>query len=91
MRNRQRHRQREKQAPCGEPNVGLNPSTLGSEPELKTDAQLLSVRALFSFKDFIYLKEREHEQGRGAEREGEADSLLSREPDARLYPRILGS
>ena len=28
-RERQRHRQREKQAPCGEPNVELNPRTLG--------------------------------------------------------------
>ena len=38
----QRHRQREKQAPCGEPYVGLDPRTLGSRPELKADAQPLS-------------------------------------------------
>ena len=38
---RLRHRQREKQAPCREPNVGLDPRTLGSHPELKADAQLL--------------------------------------------------
>ena len=31
-----------KQAPCGEPNVGLYPRTLGSHPEPKADAQLLS-------------------------------------------------
>ena len=31
--------QREKQAPCREPNVGLNPRTLGSCPEPKADAQ----------------------------------------------------
>ena len=38
---------------------------------------------------FIYLTESasEHEQGRGAEGEGEADSPLSREPDSRLDPR----
>ena len=44
MRNieRQRHRQREKQAPCREPDVGLDPGTQGSHPELKADAQLLS-------------------------------------------------
>ena len=39
---RQRHRQREKQAPCREPDVGLNPSTPGSRPEQKADAQPLS-------------------------------------------------
>ena len=32
----------EKQAPSGEPNVGLDPRTLGSQPELKADAQPLS-------------------------------------------------
>ena len=32
-RKRQRHRQREKQAPCREPDVGLYPRTLGSRPE----------------------------------------------------------
>ena len=40
---RQRHRQREKQAPCGEPDVGLNPGTGGSHPEPKAeDPQPLS-------------------------------------------------
>uniref|UniRef100_UPI0024446BAF tRNA-dihydrouridine(20) synthase [NAD(P)+]-like isoform X2 n=1 Tax=Nyctereutes procyonoides TaxID=34880 RepID=UPI0024446BAF len=37
-RERQRHRQREKQAPCGEPDAGLDPRTPGSRPEPKTDA-----------------------------------------------------
>ena len=41
-RERQRHRQREKQAPYGEPNVGLNPRTPGSQPEPNADAQPLS-------------------------------------------------
>ena len=42
---------------------------------------------------FICLKEREGAQaaGGGAEREGEAGSPLSREPDVGLNPRILGS
>ena len=31
----QRHRQREKLAPCREPNVGLDPGSLGSHPGLK--------------------------------------------------------
>ena len=39
---RQKHRQREKQSPCGEPNVGLDPGTPGYPPELKVDAQPLS-------------------------------------------------
>ena len=39
---RQRHRQREKQAPPRESDVGLNPRTLGSRPEPKADTQLLS-------------------------------------------------
>ena len=34
-REKQRHRQREKQAPAREPDVGLDPETLGSHPELK--------------------------------------------------------
>ena len=41
-RERQTHRQREKQAPNGEPDVGLNPKTPGSQPEPKADAQPLS-------------------------------------------------
>ena len=38
----QRHRQREKQAPCRDPTVGLDPKTPGSQPDLKADAQPLS-------------------------------------------------
>ena len=38
----QRHRQREKQAPRRDPDVGLDPRTPGSHPEPKADAQLLS-------------------------------------------------
>ena len=39
---RQRYRQREKQAPCEDPNVELDPRTLESCPEPKADAQPLS-------------------------------------------------
>ena len=42
QRESQRHRHREKQAPCREPDVGLHPRTLGLGPELKTGAQQLS-------------------------------------------------
>ena len=41
-RERQRHRQRDKQAPCGEPDAGLDPRTPGSQPEPKVDTQPLS-------------------------------------------------
>ena len=41
-RMRQRHKQREKQAPCRKPDEELNPGTLGSRLELKADAQPLS-------------------------------------------------
>ena len=39
---RQRHRHREKQAPCRESDVGLDPGTPGSRPEPKAGAQSLS-------------------------------------------------
>ena len=45
-------RQREKQVPCGEPDVELSPRTPRSQPELKADTQPLShsgaLTALFS-------------------------------------------
>ena len=39
---RQRHRQREKQAPCKGHDVRLDPVTPGSCPEPEADTQLLS-------------------------------------------------
>ena len=36
-----RDTEREKQAPCGEPDMGLDPRTLGSLQEPKADAQPL--------------------------------------------------
>ena len=41
-RKRQRHRQREKQAPYREPNMGLDPGTAETRPELKAETQPLS-------------------------------------------------
>jgi len=48
------------------------------------------------FKDFVYLFDRERETARegtqaGRVGEGEAGFLQSREPDAGLHPRTLGS
>ena len=37
-----RDREREREAPCREPGVGLNPGIPGSRPGLKADAQPLS-------------------------------------------------
>ena len=42
QKERQRHRQSEKQVPWGEPDVGLSPRMSGSGPEPKADAQPLS-------------------------------------------------
>ena len=39
---RQKHREREKHAPCREPDVGLNPGTPGSQPGPKAGAKPLS-------------------------------------------------
>ena len=39
---KQRHRQREKHAPCRDPDVGLDPRTPGSRPGLKAGTKLLS-------------------------------------------------
>ena len=38
----ERHREREKQAPCREPDVGLNSGTPGSRPRPRAGAKLLS-------------------------------------------------
>ena len=45
-----RHRQKEKQAPRREPDVGLDPGTPGSCPGLKADAQPLCHPGVPSFK-----------------------------------------
>ena len=55
---RQRHRQRDKHAPCREPDVGLNPRTPGSCPGLKAGAKPLShpgVPCSWSFKKLLLL------------------------------------
>ena len=58
MRDRegQRHRQREKQAPCGEPVVGLDPRTLESQPEQKADAQQWSYPGALCYMYFTTTK-----------------------------------
>ena len=46
------HRQREKQAPCREPNARLGPGSPGSRPGPKADAKLLTQASLYL--DFKY-------------------------------------
>lgn len=81
---RQKHRQREKQTPCREPDEGLDPrdhdwaKSRNSTTEWPRCPSLVCV-CVFVFKDFIYLREKEHEQGEEAEGEREANSPLGRE------------
>ena len=60
---RQSHRQREKQVPCGEPHVGLDTRTPGSRPEPKADAQPLSHPGdpNFYFLFYAFLKFHTHD------------------------------
>ena len=88
---RQRHRQREKQAPSGEPEVVLDPRAPGSQPEPKADAQPLSHPAVPNMWRnilFIYSWERQREKQRHRQREKQAPC---EEPDMRFDPRTPGS
>ena len=57
QRVRQRHRQREKQAPCRKPDVGVNPRTPGSHPGLQAALNRCATGAappgFFFFKIFF--------------------------------------
>ena len=53
-RERQRHRQREKQAPHREPDMGLHPGSLGSLPGPKADAKPLSHPGVSHTEDSKY-------------------------------------
>ena len=51
---RQRHRQREKQAPCREPDVGLDPRALESCPGPKAGTKLLGHPGIPKFFFFFF-------------------------------------
>ena len=53
MMNIERERQRQKQAPCQEPDAGLNPGTLGSHPGPKAGAKPLSHPGIPSLINFL--------------------------------------
>ena len=63
-----------------------------SRPPLTTSCTRHSqpVHEFILFEDLVYLLDTEHKQ-REWEKEGEAETLLSREPNAGLDPRSLGS
>ena len=76
--------------------MGLDSGTLGSQPELKAEAQLLSHSGDPNFRFFkIYLFGREGQRKRERERaqvgRAAGRSRLSRKPDAVLHPRTPGS
>ena len=71
-RESQRHRQREKQAPCWEPDTGLNPGTPGSHPGPKAGAKPLRHQGIpfnvilkTDLRDSERKRENKHEWGRG--------------------------
>ena len=53
QRERQRHRQREKQAPCREPNVGFDPRTHWGCPILGLFYLILAIRMFLSPEIFL--------------------------------------
>ena len=64
----QRHRQREKQDPCGELHVGLDPRTRGSQPEPKADAQPLSHPGAPFWDVFLPLRDKETQRWRARDK-----------------------
>ena len=50
---RQRHRQREKQAPRREPDVGLDPGTPGSHPEPKAEGNRWATQAFLCSANLV--------------------------------------
>ena len=85
-RERQGHRQREKQAPCREPDVGLDPGSPGSRLRLQVVPNLCTTGAalegcfiyfiyLFIFLRFYLFIDTEREREAGTQAEGEAGSM----------------
>ena len=56
MRDTQRHRKTEKQAPCRKPDTGLDPSTPGIQPELKAGTQPLIYPGVLRCVSFMHDK-----------------------------------
>ena len=87
QREKQRHRQREKQAPCREPDSGLNPRTPGSQPEPKADRGS-TTEPPWDPRLYAFMRDRERERQGHRQREKQAPR---REPEAGLDPGSPGS
>ena len=81
-REKQRHRQKEKQTPCREPNMGPYPGIPGSHPELKADTQPLShpgvplsLSLSLFLRYYLFIHERHREREAETQAVGKADSL----------------
>ena len=96
-REKQRHRQRKKQAPCREPDMGLNPRTPGSRPGPKAGTKPLShpgCPCLF-FKFYLFTHERHTERETETQAEEEAGSMQgarhgTQSQDSRIMPWAKG-
>ena len=86
-RESQRHRQKEKQAPCREPDAGLDPGTPGSCPGPKAGAKRLSHPGIPTFI-FLFMRDTQRERQRHRQKEKQAPC---RERDVGLDPRTPGS
>ena len=86
------NRQRDKQAPCREPVMGLDPRSPGSRPGLKAALNRWATgTALFFFfliRFYLFIHERERERQRHRQREKQASG---RAPNVGLDPRSPGS
>ena len=95
MKERERERQRHKQAPCREPDAGLDPRSPGSHPRPKAALNRWATRAALNFSIFflrfyvfIHEKHTHTEKHRHRQREKQAPC---REPDVGLDPGSPGS
>ena len=81
---RLRHRQREKQAPCREPDVGLDPGTPGSHPRLQAPPELPTYRSLNELEVNKNSPNDTWDMLSGPQSCGTRDSLL--DPIDRIFP-----
>ena len=90
-----RERQKEKQASCRKPDMGLDPGTPRSHPEPKADAQPLrhpGIPKKFFKTIYVFIHERHTRGGgRGQKHRQREKQAPCREPDVGLDPRSLGS
>ena len=85
QRERQRHRQREKWAPCREPDVGLDPGSPGSGPGLQAALNRCTTGAA---RFYLFMRDTQREAETQAE--GEVGSMQEAQHGTRSWvPRIM--